>query len=62
MWIKDFWNKFDIKPIKFKNKVQFKTTEFKVNQTDKFKAFKLIDDVIENAKKYYFNDIKKRKL
>ncbi|XP_026821859.1 alanine--tRNA ligase, mitochondrial-like isoform X2 [Rhopalosiphum maidis] len=56
-WLKNFWNKFDIKPIKFKDKVQFKATEFKIKQVDKHKALKLIDNVIEYVKKNYFSNI-----
>jgi len=55
MWLKDFWNKFDIRPIKFKNKGNFKTTEFKIKQTDKCKALELIDDVIQDVKKHFSN-------
>lgn len=55
MWLKDFWKKFDIRPIKFKNKVQFKTAEFKIKQTDKCKALELIDDVIQDVKKHFSN-------
>jgi len=60
MWLIDFWKKFGIRPIKFKNKVQFKTTEFKIKLTDKSKALELIDNVIRDAKKHYFNNIRKR--
>lgn len=56
-WLKNFWNKFEIKPIKLKNKVQFKATEFKVKQVDKYKALTLIDNVIEDVKKNYFSSI-----
>jgi len=56
-WLNNFWNKFDIKPIKFKNKIQFKATEFKVKQVDKYKALKLIDNVIQDVKKNYFSNI-----
>lgn len=46
--------------MKFKNKFQFKTTKFKVEQTDKCKAFEIIDNVIQDAKKNYFCNIRKR--
>lgn len=57
-WLDNFWSQFEIKPIKFKNKVQFKTTEFKIKQSDKNKALKLIDDVVKNVKENYFNNLK----
>ncbi|XP_008178686.1 alanine--tRNA ligase, mitochondrial [Acyrthosiphon pisum] len=56
-WLNNFWNKFDIKPIKFKNKIQFKATEFKVKQVDKYMALKLIDNVIRDVKKNYFSNV-----
>lgn len=59
-WLKDFWNSFNIKTIKFKNKVKFKTTKFKVEQADKCKAFEIIDNVIQDVKTNYFNNIRKR--
>lgn len=53
-WLVDFWNKLNIKPIKFKNKVFFKTTEFKIDQEDKYKAVELINNIIQNTKKKFF--------
>lgn len=57
-WLSDFWDKFEIKPIKFKNKVDFKTTEFKIKKSDKNIALQLIDDVIQNVRNNYFNNSK----
>lgn len=43
-----------MKPIRFKNKVEFKTTQFKIKQSDKNIALELIDDVVQNVKNNYF--------
>lgn len=56
-WLNDFWEKFNIKQIKFKNRVQFKIVEFKIKQVDKYKALELIHNVIQNAKDKYFNKL-----
>jgi len=37
--------------------MQFKATEFKVKQVDKYMALKLIDNVIRDVKKNYFSNI-----
>lgn len=44
-----------MKPIKLKNKGQFKATEFKI-KLDQNKAEEVIDDVIKNAKNNYFSN------
>lgn len=56
-WLNDFWEKFDIKPITFKNKIQFKATEFKVKHVDKYMALKLINNVVQDVKKNYFSQL-----
>lgn len=52
-WLEDFWYKFNIKPIKFKNKSAYKVMEFKIKQENTYKAQEIIDDVIQYGKNYF---------